>query len=49
MTETQTAHFRVGDRFGILLTEIAQEHLTEHNNPVQALKTITESLHGCPN
>lgn len=27
---------------------IAQEHLTERNNPVQALKTITDSLHGCP-
>ena len=45
---TQTVHFRIGNRFGILLTEIAQEHLTERNNPIQALKTITDSLHGCP-
>ncbi len=45
---TQTVHFRIGDRFGVLLMEIAQEHLTERNNPIQALKTITDSLHGCP-
>jgi hypothetical protein len=44
---TQTVHFRIGENFGALLMSIAQEHLTERNNPVQALKTITESLHGC--
>jgi hypothetical protein len=46
--ETQMVHFRIGENFGALLASIAQEHLTERNNPVQALKTITESLHGCP-
>jgi len=45
---TQTVHFRIGENMGILLASIAQEHLTENNNPIQALKTITESLHGCP-
>jgi hypothetical protein len=44
---TQIVHFRVGEDFGLRLMEIAMEHLTERNNPVQALKTITESLHGC--
>lgn len=45
---TETVHFRIGENFGALLASIAQEHLTERNNPIQALKTITESLHGCP-
>jgi hypothetical protein len=45
---TQMVHFRIGENFGALLASIAQEHLTERNNPIQALKTITESLHGCP-
>ncbi len=44
----QYVHFRVGEDLGLRLMEIAQEHLTEGNNPVKALKTITESLHGCP-
>lgn len=44
----ETVHFRVGQDFGAMLMSIAQEHLTERNNPVQALKTITDSLHGCP-
>ena len=45
---TETVHFRIGENFGALLASIAQEHLTERNNPIQALKTITESLAGCP-
>lgn len=45
---TETVHFRIGENFGALLASIAQEHLTERNNPIQALKTITDSLHGCP-
>jgi len=44
----QYVHFRVGEDLGLRLMEIAQEHLTEGNNPIKALKTITESLHGCP-
>lgn len=46
--ESGIVHFRVGEDLGLRLMEIAQEHLTERNNPVQALKTITESLVGCP-
>jgi hypothetical protein len=46
--ESGVCHFRIGENFGALLASIAQEHLTERNNPVLALKTITESLHGCP-
>ncbi len=46
--ETGVVHFRIGSDFGVLLTSIAQEHLTERNNPILALKTITESLNGCP-
>lgn len=46
--ESGVVHFRVGEDLGLRLMEIAQEHLTERNNPVQALKTITESLQGCP-
>ena len=45
---TETVHFRIGENFGALLASIALEHLTERNNPIQALKTITESLVGCP-
>ena len=41
-------HFTIGEDLGLRLMEIAQEHLTEGNNPVKALKTITESLTGCP-
>jgi len=46
--ESGVCHFTVGEDLGLRLMEIAQEHLTERNNPVQALKTITESLMGCP-
>jgi len=41
--ESGVVHFRIGENFGSLLMNIAQEHLTERNNPVQALKTITDS------
>ena len=44
----QYVHFRIGEDMGLRLMEIAQEHLTEGNDPVKALRTITESLHGCP-
>jgi hypothetical protein len=47
-TQSGVVHFRIGEDFGALLMSIAQEHLTERNDPVQALKTITESLQGCP-
>ena len=41
-------HFTIGEDLGLRLMEIAQEQLTENNDPVKALKTITESLTGCP-
>jgi hypothetical protein len=46
--ESGVCHFRVGEDLGLRLMEIAQEHLTERNDPIQALKTITDSLMGCP-
>ncbi len=46
--ESGVCHFSIGEDLGLRLMEIAQEHLTEGNNPVKALKTITESLQGCP-
>jgi hypothetical protein len=46
--ESGVCHFTIGEDLGLRLMEIAQEHLTEGNNPVKALKTITESLTGCP-
>jgi len=45
---TQTLHFTVGEDAGVLLMNIAQEHLIYNNNPLQALKTLTDSLMGCP-
>ena len=48
LIESGVVHFRVGEELGLRLMEIAIEHLTERNNPVQALKTITDSLTGCP-
>ncbi len=46
--ETKTVHFRIGADMGILLMQIAQEHLIYNYNPKKAVETITESLHGCP-
>ena len=46
--ESGVCHFRIGEDLGLRLMEIAQEHLTERNDPVKALKTITDSLMGCP-
>ena len=48
LVETQTVHFRVGEDAGILLMNIAVEHLIYNYNPLQALRTLTESLMGCP-
>ncbi len=41
-------HFSVGEDFGLLLMNIAQEHLLYNYNPEKALATITEGLVGCP-
>lgn len=46
--ESGVCRFTIGEDLGVRLMEIAMEHLTERNNPVQALKTITDSLIGCP-
>ncbi|MDD5013590.1 MAG: hypothetical protein PHW73_00625 [Atribacterota bacterium] len=46
--ETKTVNFRIGADMGILLMQIAQEHLIYNYNPKKAVETITESLHGCP-
>lgn len=43
----QTLHFRVGEDAGILLMNIAQEHLLYANDVDKAIKTITDSLSGC--
>lgn len=43
----QTLHFRVGEDAGILLMNIAQEHLLYTNDVDKAIRTITDSLSGC--
>lgn len=45
---TQTLHFTVGEDAGILVMKIAQEYLLYTNDVEKALKTITDSLMGCP-
>jgi hypothetical protein len=44
----QTLHFTVGSDAGVLLMNIAQEHLIYNFDHEKALATITESLMGCP-
>jgi hypothetical protein len=46
--ESGVCHFTIGEDFGAMLMRIAQENLEYGNDPVKALKTITESLIGCP-
>ncbi|HLO91541.1 MAG TPA: hypothetical protein VK172_10295 [Lentimicrobium sp.] len=46
--ESGVVHFRAGEDLGLRLMEIAMEHLTERNDPIKAIKTITDSLQGCP-
>ena len=46
MSETQTLHFRVGADTGILLLQIAHEHLLYSNDLDKAMKMFTESLGG---
>ena len=48
LVETQVVHFRVGENAGKLLIDIAQEHLLYNYSPEKAVKTLTESLSGCP-
>jgi hypothetical protein len=47
--ETQTVHFRVGADMGIILMQIAHEHLVYENDFDKAVRTYTESFGGeCP-
>lgn len=46
--KTGVVHFTIGEDMGIRLMEISQEHLLYGNDPVKALKTLTDSLIGCP-
>lgn len=46
--ESGTVHFTIGEDFGKLLATIAQEHLIYGNDPIKALKTITDGLIGIP-
>ena len=45
---TQTVHFTVGEDAGIIVMNIAQEHLLYTNDVEKAIRTITDSLSGCP-
>lgn len=46
--KTESLHFTLGENAGRLLVDIAREHLLYSYNPQKALKTITNSLVGCP-
>jgi len=46
MSEVQHVHFRVGADTGILLLQIAHEHLLYSNDLDKAMKMFTESLGG---
>ncbi|RPI80904.1 MAG: hypothetical protein EHM34_09395, partial [Nitrosopumilales archaeon] len=48
MAKTEILHFSIGDEFGMRIMEIAQEQLVYNNDPVKALRVITDSLIGCP-
>lgn len=49
MSETKTLHFRVGADMGIILMNIAHEHLVYENDFNKAVRTYTESFGGeCP-
>ncbi len=46
MSDTQTVHFRVGADAGILMHNIAQEHLLYSNDLDKAMRMFSESLGG---
>lgn len=46
--ETRKVHFTLGEGAGLLIVNIAREHLMYSLNPDKALKTIKDSLVGCP-
>ena len=47
-TTKQFVHFTVGEDAGIMLMNIAQEHLLYKHNPKKAISAITQSLVGVP-
>ena len=48
MSETQTLHFKLGDRFGQTLTDIAQEHIQYNYNLQKGINAIEKGLVGIP-
>ncbi len=46
MNESRELHFRVDESFGLLLTQIAREHLIYNHNPEKALAAIEDSFYG---
>lgn len=48
MGEVKELHFTISEDFGILLSQIAQEHLLYNFSPEKAVTAITDSLMGCP-
>ena len=44
---TETLHFTIGEGAGIIITNIAQEHLLYNYDPIKAVNMITQSLIGC--
>ena len=48
MSETQALHFKLGDRFGQTLTDIAQEHIQYNYNLQKGIDVIEKGLVGIP-
>lgn len=46
--EKGVVHFSIGEGFGKMLMEIAQEHLIYTLDPIKAVETLTKSLPGLP-
>jgi len=45
---TQVLHMRLGETFGILLAQVAQEHIMYNYDVKKGVETITEGLQGIP-
>lgn len=46
--KTESLHFSIGEDAGKLVMQIAQEHLIYNLDVDKAIKTLTDSLKGCP-
>lgn len=46
--KVEQVHFRLGDGAGKLIIDIAREHLFMDLNPDKAVKSLTDTLIGCP-